>query len=632
MTDPFDAFVRDIDLESEDAFQRILLRADTESTAHDLSAALISSSFQVLSDAPLDRTPLEVRFPKLNASHRVVAATLYMRLFRNPKKPSEPRVFDPRIDGKNFDGGVVYTAEHRFTKIGDKQKPFQHMLAHALMQFGSIDLCRRSNGTSSIDPAYVYDAFSAAHGGVMVRLSRALFPYDDPIEFASKSFDLTSAASSSSAASSNKPRKMRKRAVSAGFDMESEEDDSTTFRDENARDQFMTNSETYCSFLSAADKSFLTIEGSEFAAPSTGRRIGTSVVGICMYELNVGAFLPSKSEPADSAECSTIPAIPIAMSYMHISIVLADRFTKGSGVLAFVLCLRLARKLKLRVVLEAVDRTRLSGEFRDDLVGMYSEKFGFSKMSEEQIKILNGSAGDAGIVFMMLDTQTPSTSTISDYETYLLSLMSKENLSSLEDADLNMIVKPLVGHDKEDLRTISIKRDEVSRLHDASKGAKFNTPNEFFKSCRIFATKKPTVAAKAPLDGGSRSTSPFLSIKIPASSEIEYEQNLPTFASQLRNLENRRKLTDSVVSHEAELMKLRAEVASLKQEIGSDKKEIEALKKETIDKNTEVVALKQLLSECDKRKRNVTDESDSEIECVGYFIGGKGVASTCVKR
>ena len=635
----------------EDAMQRQALLKATSSSADEWSALLTrqfaptapfsqssvasasssSSSFSLLAPTPFARTPLELKYAKFCSHNRVIPATLLLRLFRIPKSPTEFRVFDPKIDGRSFEGGVVYSVEQRLPEL-DKQKPFLFMLLHPLLQFLCVDLCRRGNGTSSISPEYIFGSISSAHGGVLVRLTPALFPFEDPITDSSKNlgnllcnfselplrqpsaFSRPSASASTTSVpplsashpmlrASSRTRSFTPVVDSASQQQEKESrlhelyEEQLKRRDESIAGQFKSKSAEFCAFLANPLPRHLVVSGSEFASASvasssslgttaalgTGRRVATSLVGLCMYELNRGPTFALYSSTSSSTSASSSSSIS---SYMHVSVILADRLAKSSGVLAFVICLRLARRLQIPVVLEAVDRRGFKGEYRDDLIGMYSSKFGFSEMAPEHVTALCEKP-EKGVVFMILLPDFSPSADIAAYEQFLVSLISPSELIALETASEQSLprvfaAERLTPHNVQD-NAPSICKEQMGRLQFKStlqqqqqQHQTFPSAPEFLRSCSTFLRSAPVSSSSASAVSAPKSlhrarsssgsslgsamsstspdlqaarTSPFFSLDDSAATASYAEA---PFAAKLRSLERESKLSQALAIFERE--------------------------------------------------------------------------------
>jgi hypothetical protein len=494
-------------------------------------------------------------------------------LFRHPKDASACRVFDPRRDGRLFADGV-YTCEQFTPRLGE-QKPFQFLLLHPLVQFLCVDLCRRTNGTPSIAPEYVFNSVSAAHGGILVRLSSSFFHYDDPIKKSSElvgdlsvhfSSQLTSQELTAQAQAKNQaPKRGRPRLNSnRSYDI----DDQLKLRDVAISTQVKVKSQellqtfALCSSSSESEKTnYLSIDPSKFKNPSTGRRIATNLVGLCMYELNKvshDAFAScsvscidteTQTQSTDTQTQSISLSISSLLTYMHVTLILADPLAKSSGVLAFVLCIRLARRLRIHVVLEAVDR-RMFKAGRDDLIGLYTSKFGFSEMSKEQVSHFCQKP-EKGVVFMMLPPFHPKVDSIIEYEKYLLSLISPEELENLESESLRSLPlafspSSLVSHNESD-NAPCLSKDQVGRfefLHN-----KYPSVSELLQRCGTFSrtTKIPlsTSTSTLPVSPGLDSFS-LASTFQPIPIEVQSRQSLSSHASQLFSIQKEGELVKAL--------------------------------------------------------------------------------------
>jgi hypothetical protein len=523
--------------------------------------------FDLLAPKPFYRTPLETKYPGLLQQTRVIPATQCLRLFRLPKSPETFRVFDPKVDGRNFKDGVVYSCEQKLPKIGqNQQKPFLNMLFHPLLQFLCVDLSRRSNGTSSISPDYVFNSVSSAQGGILVRLTDALFPYSDPVHKSSKMIGnllqhfhepLIPRPSSSLICSSTSafsiPVRSRgrtrisdeKQIIKKRLRLSSSTSLSTRKYDESFDEQqvridqaiaaqFKEKSLEFCKELHGKNNDFLTVDGlmyhqeTETENESKGKRIATSVVGLCMYEINQGpsSILSSYCTSASTSTTCTKGSVTSSgpndslslklKAYMHVTLILGDPLAKSSGVLAFVLCLRLARRLGIAVILEAVDRRQLKAGLRDDLIGMYKSKFGFSEMIPAEVKEFC-SKPEKGVVFMILhhDFLEKSFSPLKDemiaYENYLISLISSRELETIENESLKQLPRisnfdQLMTHNEDD-GSPSICKSQVGRLTVPNpvlstsntdsemiaiqQSQMYPSASEFFRKCNTFSKSAP---------------------------------------------------------------------------------------------------------------------------------------------
>ena len=456
-------------------------------------------------------------------------ATLLLRLFRMPLDPQIFRVFDPKSDARHFKDGVVYSCKQWLPCFdANAQKPLLFMLLHPLLQFICVDLARRDNGTSSINSEYVFNSISAADGGFFVRLAEPLFPFQDPIDNISKNLgDLSIALSKDcpiSASSVNRIRPLKKgRLTRASGPVYNDEYEEQKIRlSDSVEKQFKVKSNEFLTSLHTSS-TYLTVSGSDFSVPSTGLRTATSVVGLCIYEINRFKTLDSVS------------------LYMHVTLLLADRLTKSSGVLSLILCLRLARRLHMSVVLEAVDRRQLSDELKDDLIGLY-KKFGFLEMDPLQVSSLCEKP-EKGIVFMILPPEFIQTPEIEAYEKYLLSLISATELHDLESESAALfprVFEPsrVVTHNESDDRT-KISIEQVTRIPG------FPSATEFFRTLVNFSKKKPLPRKRSDSTVSSeRPQSPFLPIaeSLSASSSSSSSSAPSHHASRILHLVTQNKL------------------------------------------------------------------------------------------